>query len=46
MAEKRRFTKSTCLGGERMTRIDCRVAAECGLEPTEYVGQFIHLDGD
>jgi hypothetical protein len=29
-----------------MTRIDCRTAAEYGLNPTEYVGQFIHQDGD
>ena len=29
-----------------MTRIDCKVAAECGFEPTEYVGQFVHRDGD
>jgi len=29
-----------------MTRIDCKIAAEYGLNPTEYVGQFIHRDGD
>jgi hypothetical protein len=29
-----------------MTRIDCKVAAECGFEPSEYVGQFVHRDGD
>ena len=29
-----------------MTRIDCKVAAECGFEPRKYVGQFIHRDGD
>ena len=28
-----------------MTRIDCKIAAEYGLNPTEYVGQFIHRDG-
>jgi hypothetical protein len=29
-----------------MTRIDCKVAAECGFERSKYVGQFIHRDGD
>ena len=29
-----------------MTRINCNVAAECGFEPDEYVGQFVPRDGD
>ena len=29
-----------------MTRIDCKIAAEYGLKPTEYIAQFIHRDGD
>ena len=29
-----------------MTRIDCKIAAEYGLNPAEYIGLFIHQDGD
>ena len=29
-----------------MTRIDCKVAAESGFEPDEYLGQFVHRDSD
>ena len=29
-----------------MTRIDCKVAAESGFEPDEYIGQFVQRDGD
>jgi hypothetical protein len=29
-----------------MTRIDCKIAAEYGLNPPEYVGQFIRRDGE
>ena len=28
-----------------MTRIDCKIAAEYGLNPVEYIGQFVHRDG-
>ena len=29
-----------------MTRIDCKIAAEYGLKPPEYVAQFVQRDGD
>ena len=29
-----------------MTRIDCKVAAECGFNPTQYISQFIRRDDD
>ena len=36
----------TCLEGEKMTRIDCKIAWAKGLTPEEYIGSFIERRGN